>query len=70
MPRFAVAWAISVTVLALVVTLIFIDTLRLPWSPYMDSTISRYALPAIVVTFAWTVAGWMWIEVCRGSTGE
>ena len=63
--RVGVALAAGITVFAIVVTLIFVDSLGWPWSPYMDSAISRYVLPAIVVTCGWTVAAWAWVEALR-----
>lgn len=65
MPRFEVAWAACLTVFAVIITLIFIDSVSRPWNPYIDSVISSYVVPAIVTAFVWTAAGWLWIAALR-----
>ena len=59
--------AVFVTLVSVMLTAFFLDDqLSRPINPYIDSTVTRWLLPMLVLTFCWGTSLAMWFAIATG----
>jgi hypothetical protein len=66
MIRFEWVVAIFVTLVAVLFTGFFLDRISEPYSPFLDTTFSRWVMPLLVLAFGWGTAAVMWFSIATG----